>query len=335
MDKQAIIKALRDTAQSASNSAASNLSAPVDAIAWALRKAGLPIPENAVGGSDWMAQKGLTAPVQDGLPKMAGEVIGNLAPVMGVAKAPQIAAGMNRMVDNAMAPATLGKQRGVFGGIGAKTADMQKLDKAKQMIANGENPSKVWRETGWGTGPDGKWRFEISDHDLYVQPNAAPLGKQVEMQIGLNNKGGIKHTDAVSAYPSLTELPVFNKVNQKTGGFYNHMPEEIQIYTGASSELNRSALAHELQHAIQKREGFAGGGDPELLSDFAGKNGIGINDAYQRLAGEAESRLVQSRLNMDAKDRAYSFPWNPSYFKKETGVGIGDLLNFERPKAIK
>jgi hypothetical protein len=114
MDKQAIIKALRDTAQSASNSAASNLSAPVDAIAWALRKAGLPIPENAVGGSDWMAQKGLTAPVQDGLPKMAGEVIGNLAPVMGVAKAPQIAAGMNRMVDNAMAPTTLGKQRGVI-----------------------------------------------------------------------------------------------------------------------------------------------------------------------------------------------------------------------------
>jgi GNAT superfamily N-acetyltransferase len=114
MDKKAIIQALRDTAQSASNSAASNLSAPVDAIAWALRKAGLPIPENAVGGSDWMEKKGLTAPVQEGIPKMAGEVLGGLAPVVAVAKAPQIAAGANRMIDNAMAPTTLGKQRGVI-----------------------------------------------------------------------------------------------------------------------------------------------------------------------------------------------------------------------------
>lgn len=87
MDKQAIIKALRDTAQSASNTVAENASIPVDAIAWALRKAGLPIPENAVGGSEWMAQNWLTAPVDQGLPKMAGEVIGNVVPAVGFAKA--------------------------------------------------------------------------------------------------------------------------------------------------------------------------------------------------------------------------------------------------------
>jgi len=86
MDKQALIQALRDTAQSASNSAASNLSAPVDAIAWALRKAGLNIP-TPVGGSDWMEQKGLTAPVQDGIPKMAGEFLGSAIPAVGFARA--------------------------------------------------------------------------------------------------------------------------------------------------------------------------------------------------------------------------------------------------------
>lgn len=112
MDKQAIIKALRDTAQSASNSVAETASAPIDAITWALRKAGLPVPENAVGSSDWMAQKGLTAPVDAGIPKMAGEVLGNVVPAIGFAKAPQIARGMNRMVDNAMAPATMNKQSG-------------------------------------------------------------------------------------------------------------------------------------------------------------------------------------------------------------------------------
>jgi hypothetical protein len=114
MDKQAIIKALRDTAQSASNSAASGLSAPVDLIAWALRKAGADVP-TPIGGSDWMEQKGLTKPVEQGVPQVIGETIGGLAPVLAAAKAPQIAAGLNRMIDNAMAPATLGKQRGVVG----------------------------------------------------------------------------------------------------------------------------------------------------------------------------------------------------------------------------
>lgn len=85
MDKQAIIKALRDTAQSASNSVAETASTPVDAITWALRKAGLDI-KNPVGGSDWMAQNGLTTPVQEGVPKMAGEVIGNLLPTMALTK---------------------------------------------------------------------------------------------------------------------------------------------------------------------------------------------------------------------------------------------------------
>ena len=44
----------RDVAQGASNSIAGNVSAPVDGLAWLLRKAGVPMPSNPVGGSDWM-----------------------------------------------------------------------------------------------------------------------------------------------------------------------------------------------------------------------------------------------------------------------------------------
>jgi hypothetical protein len=52
----------------------------VDAIAWALRKAGLDINQ-PVGGAEWMEKYGLTTPVQDGIPKMAGEIVGGLAPI--------------------------------------------------------------------------------------------------------------------------------------------------------------------------------------------------------------------------------------------------------------
>jgi hypothetical protein len=84
-DKKQIIDALRNTAQSASNMVAENASMPVDALAWALRKVGLPVGDKPVMGSDWMREKGLTAPVQEGASKVVGDTIGMISP-MGLSK---------------------------------------------------------------------------------------------------------------------------------------------------------------------------------------------------------------------------------------------------------
>ena len=113
MDKRAIIKALRDTAQSASNSVASNLSGPVDLIAAALRMGGLPI-NKPMGGSEWMAEKGLTRDVEMGVPRIVGETLGMAGPIVAAAKAPQIAGAINRGVDNLAAPRTLNQQAGAI-----------------------------------------------------------------------------------------------------------------------------------------------------------------------------------------------------------------------------
>ena len=97
----------RDFLQGMSNSAASNISAPVDGLAWMLRKGGMNIPPNPVGGSDWMAQQGLTQQPQIPLAGMLGETAGMLAPFGVAAKAPQIAGGLLRMGENAMVPTNL------------------------------------------------------------------------------------------------------------------------------------------------------------------------------------------------------------------------------------
>ena len=88
MDKKAIIKALRDFGQSASNTAADTVAVPVDLIAAGLRSGGLPIPSNPVGGSEWMAQNGLKVPVDPGMAKVAGEAVGMGIPVGMMAKYP-------------------------------------------------------------------------------------------------------------------------------------------------------------------------------------------------------------------------------------------------------
>jgi hypothetical protein len=92
-----------DFLQGASNSAASNVSAPVDGIAWLLRKAGIPMPQAPFMGSDWMAQKGLTKKPTNALAGMAGETFGMTAPIFAAAKAPQIANALLR-ADEAIQP---------------------------------------------------------------------------------------------------------------------------------------------------------------------------------------------------------------------------------------
>jgi hypothetical protein len=114
MDLSELARALRDTAQSASNAVASNVSGPVDLIAAALRKAGVPVPQDAVGGSEWMARKGLTREVPMGAPRLVGETLGLAGPIAVQAKAPQIAAAANKMVDNALAPRQMNPQAGAI-----------------------------------------------------------------------------------------------------------------------------------------------------------------------------------------------------------------------------
>jgi hypothetical protein len=84
-NRKQIIDALRNTAQSASNMVAENASVPVDALAWALRKMGVPVGDKPVMGSDWMREKGLTAPTQEGASKVVGDTIGMISP-MGFTK---------------------------------------------------------------------------------------------------------------------------------------------------------------------------------------------------------------------------------------------------------
>ncbi len=98
---------LLDFLQSASNAAASNISGPVDGLAWLLGKAGMPV-QNPVGGSAWMERMGLTKPVQQSGASLAGETFGLAAPIAAAAKAPQIARGLLSLDD--AAKAQIGRQ---------------------------------------------------------------------------------------------------------------------------------------------------------------------------------------------------------------------------------
>ncbi len=72
--------------------------------------------------------------------------------------------------------------------------------------------------------------------------------------------------------------------------------------TGSSAVPSKSVVLHETQHGIQGREGFAEGGSSSGRS-------VKAYDTYRRLAGEAEARNVQTRMDMTPEQRLAEPPW--------------------------
>ena len=101
-------------AQGASNGVAGSLTGPVDGLAWLLRKAGVPVPQAPLGGSDWMRNVGLMQEPKERMAGLLGEGIGSALPTVIAGKAPQIANGLLQMERNAMAPRTLNPQTGAI-----------------------------------------------------------------------------------------------------------------------------------------------------------------------------------------------------------------------------
>ena len=137
---------------------------------------------------------------------------------------------------------------GIFAGMGAKTADLAKLRVAEDMAGKGAEPEAIRAATGWFQGPDQKWRFEIPDNEAFLEtPRGAPPGYEA-----------LQHPDVQDAYPDLwAQLQQSIRPGPQRGKFY---PDTKTIVAeGPTQDVRRSTALHEIQHAVQQREGFAPG----------------------------------------------------------------------------
>jgi hypothetical protein len=166
MTLEELLKQGKSFGQGASNAAASAVTGPVDMLAWALRKSGLPVGESPIGGEQWMRDKGFMVTPEKRMAGLLGEGFGMAAPIVAAAKAPQIAGGLLKMGDNLAAPVTQNKQLGaiVYHGSPHK---FDKFDSSKigtgegaQAYGHGlylaENPKVATEYSKMGTGAGGQ-----------------------------------------------------------------------------------------------------------------------------------------------------------------------------------
>jgi hypothetical protein len=217
----------------------------------------------------------------------------------GNALSQRLAQAQRAAMDNAMRPRVLHPQRGVFAGINAKTADLDKLDSARKMLTDGVPASEVLAKTGWTIGADGRWRFEIDDSASYMRGKKAFLGAPVRSDLSMGDLAGsgvdmqdvLQHQALFDAYPELRKANVSAARFADRGGDYSPGDGSIRIADNLSGDSARSVMLHEIQHAIQEKEGFQGGGS---ANDFMGVN---ANDLLmKKAAAEARINEINSRL---------------------------------------
>lgn len=164
---------------------------------------------------------------------------------------------------------------GVFGGRLAKGADTAALKRAEEATAAGADRGTVWADTGWYQGPDSKWKFEIPDQAASLREVDWGVKSRIAGHKPKPLDEVLDHPTLYENYPDMRKMEVHHHADPASGAWYTEAPKDPtyigseSIYIDMGGAGSRDQLLHELQHAIQKREGFAAGAAPGR-TDFGG-----------------------------------------------------------------
>jgi hypothetical protein len=148
------------------------------------------------------------------------------------------------------------------------TIRMDNLRVARQMETSGKEAKNIKFATGWERGADGKWRYETSDFDFAQYKDLEPF-YSAEFDVRNNGiylheilKGG-KNDPLIKMYPKFEHTRVKVGAIEFGGARWDDASNQIvfnDMYRGQAAV--KSSLIHEIQHAIQRMEGFALGDNP-------------------------------------------------------------------------
>ena len=179
--------------------------------------------------------------------------------------------------------------------------------KALELKEQGYTNEEIRQKTGWFQDKYKKWKFEIDD-------SSATITKKLEKNKQYRLGEILSHEDLYTMYPNLKDLKVtFDNIS--TSGMYFHLGKEITINNNKLDLKNyeqyiKKTLLHEIQHAIQREEGFKHG-----TNTLFGKK------SYINNMGEIEASDTSKRSDLSIEKRFQIIPEssksNPIHPNKE------------------
>lgn len=198
---------------------------------------------------------------------------------------------------------------------------------AKEMELAGVSPKEIKLATGWEKNlADGKWRYEIDDSLMKFKSNFVPADLLLrKYSLGEIMKGA---SDLFKMYPSLQNIIVFHDPEAGNGGYYSSdHPEEIALPVNCGPDYCFRVLLHEIQHAIQHREGFYRGTSPEAIGALRQRSNLGAQvSKYENWAiSNFEDAVAEITKDPNTDDTAYY-----NFFSSEEIDSIESEEDFRR-----
>lgn len=218
-----------------------------------------------------------------------------------------------------------------FAGQGARTVDNAALARAMEMEAAGEFRDEIFDETGFFRGADGKWRFEISDQDAKIKTGVIGAIKRLTgSAFGYDGdlSGILQHDKLFAAYPNLKGFWTNITIDPKAeyGGSFEFAVNRIEVRARNEAEA-KSVLLHEIAHAIQREEGFAGGGNTRMGELYEGENIERVrasiknyeNDLKEGYETNNTGLIEEAKSNIEGAQRALVRSAQYEYYRRIAG----------------
>ena len=196
---------------------------------------------------------------------------------------------------------------GEVSKLGASRSDLKGM--AEKMLSEGVDPQLIWKNTGWEFNVgDGKWRTELPNTETKINlPTERIPDRRYAIEEFLDDPELLSQYDLGaqflendinlddpfdSLYGSRRRSPlsnvqvVFNPDIEAGGAAYNSFTDTIEMPVNvAAPKEDRGAFLHELQHAIQEREGFSTGSSPDRMQKLSD-----MTNSFNQLTGDGVPR---------------------------------------------
>lgn len=181
------------------------------------------------------------------------------------------------------------------------TTRLDNLDVARKMESARKGAKAIKLATGWERGADGKWRYEVVDSDI------RPAEEWLYSKKPLKLKDILTEDDEVfKMYPEMRDVKIVKGRALDWRGEYVHGKEMTLPFAALrffrekigpkEDKYFKETLYHEIQHYIQHVEGFALGGNENMILSPE------IKKEAQKLLGEAQTLANRYNNRHDVGD---------------------------------
>lgn len=140
----------------------------------------------------------------------------------------------------------------------------------------------------------------------------------------------LSHPKLFEAYPSIADIRVIMIGGSEHDGAYFPLEDEIHLSAKLNDEQLLSTLLHEIQHAIQHREGFAAGGSASI------QQAVAVKEVFKELATSTQNKVDEwinsNQTKIDSKEESGRLLRYSSMY--QSVQRLRDYANRDKPSGV-